>query len=412
MTTEPTLAEDLYQLSGSHAADLTVPTPPVAPMDLDDRERAAFAAAAEPSPEPESGPGWRRDQIQQVREDLEDAQCPKNAAAVRALLTERDQLVSILAEIGDDMSPTGERPEEALGTLAADVRTVLAERAAARAELAEVTADRDQLREESRRFAAELEFGDGVNEPAASLADMLDPIKEAMSAAADHNECPVHCELCGETLAATVCQRCKGIGDIGGGGYSECPECAGAGRIHEGCAEASYADLVATADRLRGERDNLEVQVRAYVKLLDAIAEAAPGATDPIAVVHRLRAERDKALRLVAMRDSEANAHEGEVGDMRAQLSAAEAETDRLRGELEQARAQRDFAHELRDRAAAVRKHALETARRDGVAVGLDRAAEIVFEQQDCDAAVRRIKEVAAEASIEPATTDLPTEGE
>jgi len=37
------------------------------------------------------------------------------------LRAERNQYLSMLAEIGDIISPTGERPEEALGTLVRDV---------------------------------------------------------------------------------------------------------------------------------------------------------------------------------------------------------------------------------------------------------------------------------------------------
>jgi hypothetical protein len=127
----------------------------------------------------------------------------------------------------------------------------------ARAVLEAMTADRDRLREQHTAFSARLGFGDDVSEPAAALADMVDPLAEAMAAAVDHDECPVHCELCGEILAATVCQRCNGVGDVGADAYSECPECAGVGRIHEGCAERTYAELVAERNGLREQVQQL-----------------------------------------------------------------------------------------------------------------------------------------------------------
>lgn len=183
------------------------------------------------------------------------------------------------------------------------------ERDAARAELTEVRAQleamaadrdglgvqRDRLLAEHRRFAAELGFGDDVSEPAASVADMLDPVKEAMSAAADHDECPVHCELCGETLAASMCQRCGGSGcgpGTASGAYEECPECAGVGRIHEGCAEASYADLVAERNRYREHSVTLN---SVGWKLAQALGDVPDGADavrgNPLERADRLIAE-------------------------------------------------------------------------------------------------------------------------
>ena len=107
---------------------------------------------------------------------------------------------------------------------------------------------------EVREFTRRLGFGNGITEPAASLAEMVDPIEDAFSAQRDHDECPVVCELCGEKLAATTCEHCNGSGCGPGtalGAYDECEWCAGAGRIHEGCAERSYANLAATVARVR-----------------------------------------------------------------------------------------------------------------------------------------------------------------
>lgn len=223
----------------------------------------AIRLLGQPAPVPAGdGPGWDRDLVDELIVAMVvalDGSAPASSTAdievrrddvrqLRALLADRDRLAREL--------------QSALSSSYAEQARLVRERDTARAELdswrtraelaesrldgqawEDLTAERDRLLAEHRRFAEELGFGDGASETAASLADMLDPVKEAMSAAADHDDCPVHCELCGETLAATVCQRCNGLGDIGSGAYSECPECAGVGRIHEGCAEASYADL-------------------------------------------------------------------------------------------------------------------------------------------------------------------------
>lgn len=125
---------------------------------------------------------------------------------------------------------------------AAHVATVLAE--AGIGDVAE--AERERL-----AFTAALEFGDDKSEPAATLEQMIDPIREAFDQAREHYECPVICELCGETLADTVCGRCHGSGCLPNAAlaYLECDDCAGVGRVHEGCAEQSYADLRARAER-------------------------------------------------------------------------------------------------------------------------------------------------------------------
>lgn len=115
-------------------------------------------AVAELAPEPAGGPGWDRDTILDAAHLMGPAGDFGALAAtqLRALLADRDRLAGILAEIGDDLSPTGERPEEALGTRAADVRTVLSERDTARAQLAEVTADRDRWRWNSEKNRDDL----------------------------------------------------------------------------------------------------------------------------------------------------------------------------------------------------------------------------------------------------------------
>ncbi len=120
-----------------------------------------------------------------------------------------------------------------------------------------------RLRESQRSFSTALGFGNGVTEPAASLADMIHPIEDAMSAALDHDECPVTCELCGDVLAATQCPTCHGSGCLPNAAlaYLECDLCAGVGKIHEGCAEKPYADLVVEVRQLREERGHLDHQL-------------------------------------------------------------------------------------------------------------------------------------------------------
>ncbi len=109
----------------------------------------------------------------------------------------------------------------------------------------------EQLRGEHLAFTSALGFGDGVTEPAAELADLIEPIESAFSDERDHIECPIICELCGEQLADTTCDHCHGSGCGPGtalGSYEECEWCAGAGKIHPGCVEKSYNDLAAERD--------------------------------------------------------------------------------------------------------------------------------------------------------------------
>lgn len=124
------------------------------------------------------------------------------------------------------------------------------------AEVERLRAGIERVRAEHREFASHLGFGDGVTEPAASLAEMVDLIEAAFSEARDHQECPRICEQCGERLAATLCPDCHGSGGNAAlceasGAYVECEQCGGAGWIHEGCAESTYADLAAEVELLR-----------------------------------------------------------------------------------------------------------------------------------------------------------------
>ena len=111
----------------------------------------------------------------------------------------------------------------------------------------------NQRYEAEEAFSAALGWGDGKTEPAAALEDLIEPLKEALSAASDHEECTVCCDLCGEMLAGTQCPKCHGSGCSPNDAlaYLECDQCAGVGKIHDGCAEKSYADLVAENESLR-----------------------------------------------------------------------------------------------------------------------------------------------------------------
>lgn len=120
-----------------------------------------------------------------------------------------------------------------------------------------LTAEIDRLNQERFAFTDKLGYGDGVTEPAAELAELLDPIKAAFSEQRDHWECPRTCEQCGERLASTVCPECHGSGCNApaceaSGAYAECEYCAGVGWVHDGCAEASYTDLADEVKKLRG----------------------------------------------------------------------------------------------------------------------------------------------------------------
>lgn len=112
------------------------------------------------------------------------------------------------------------------------------------------------------RMTSALEFGDGVNEPAATADQLIDPLGQALNDARDHFECPVICDQCGENLAATTCHRCYGSGCLPNDAlaYQECEWCAGVGKVHEGCVEKSYSEL---ADEVEYLLDKVVTSYRA-----------------------------------------------------------------------------------------------------------------------------------------------------
>lgn len=121
-----------------------------------------------------------------------------------------------------------------------------------------------------RDLTSRLGFGDGITEPMADNDTIVEFFDQRLMEASEHNECAVTCEPCGERLAFTVCEHCHGCGanvalSTASGAYSECEWCAGAGKVHAGCAEQSYADLAADRDKFRlwweqAERRRAEVE--------------------------------------------------------------------------------------------------------------------------------------------------------
>ena len=134
----------------------------------------------------------------------------------------------------------------------------------ARDDIAALVAEVERLREDERAFADTLGYGDDITGPAATLAEMVDPILDAFRDQREHDDCPVLCELCGERLADATCEHCHGSGcDNTRSEYawSECEWCGGVGKIHEGCAETSYANLTAEVERLTAQIDTVKVAV-------------------------------------------------------------------------------------------------------------------------------------------------------
>lgn len=171
----------------------------------------------------------------------------------------------------------------------------------------------ERLTAERQAFVAAIGYGDGITEPAATLPELIDPLTDALDAAREHDECPVICDLCGEKLAATRCPECHGSGCLPNPqlAYLECGMCAGVGRIHEGCAEASYADLAQRAE-------NAEVEVE---RLRESIAGSP-----------------NKAQRLASLVASSTRLVQIERDDARARAEKAEATIERARAAVAHAR--------------------------------------------------------------------------
>lgn len=225
------------------------------------------------------------------------------------LLAEVDRLRAELAALPDlDTIRRIEKERGSWGMQLSDARRELAETRTGRDE---ARADLAEWERAHREFTAELGFGNGVTEPAASLADMLEPVAGAFSAARDHDGCPVYCELCGERLADTPCGPCKGSGcgpGTASGAYEECPDCAGAGLIHEGCVEKSYAEL---AEMMR-RPGALAIQLAEIGGMV--------GYPDPAGIVEAVRSELGRLRTEVAEARSAALDTAEELGTARVEL--------------------------------------------------------------------------------------------
>ncbi|WP_416906208.1 hypothetical protein [Micromonospora echinospora] len=112
------------------------PTVPADPPAVDLIDRHLLAAANYHAP-----PATRRDDARALYAALTADAAPYDAGDapttsrplpihddLQRVTQERDHLAGLLARIGDTISPTGERPEEALGTLAADVEALVEQR--------------------------------------------------------------------------------------------------------------------------------------------------------------------------------------------------------------------------------------------------------------------------------------------
>ena len=128
------------------------------------------------------------------------------------------------------------------------------------AALLDAADEADRLRIWQERVALAAGIADEVEgrgvHPEADPDAAAEHVAGLLSVVDTHVDCPVYCGGCGEALADAWCDRCHGSGCGPGtatGAYEECEWCAGAGKVHVGCADRSYADLVDERDRLATE---------------------------------------------------------------------------------------------------------------------------------------------------------------
>ena len=158
-------------------------------------------------------------------------------------------------------------------------------------------AERDALRTWQERVAVAAGIGEEVEGRGVYLEANPDAAAEHVAgllAVADtHIECPVYCSGCGEPLADALCDHCSGSGCGPGtalGAYEECEWCAGAGKVHPGCADLSYADLVAERDALAADADKWQRAALTLQRDRDALTDERDSLSWQ---VEALRAERD-----------------------------------------------------------------------------------------------------------------------
>ena len=153
------------------------------------------------------------------------------------------------ARAGDVFAAQNCTRQDALFIAAANPATVLA--------LLDDADERDALRTWQERVALAAGLADEVAGYGVHLEADPDTAAEHVAGLLDiadtHVECPIYCGDCGEPLADTPCDHCGGSGcgpGTGSGAYEECGWCAGAGKVHVGCAHLSYAELCAERDAL------------------------------------------------------------------------------------------------------------------------------------------------------------------
>lgn len=157
--------------------------------------------------------------------------------------------------------------------------------------------------ERLRDLLGRIGFGDGVTEPMADNDTVVEFIEAAVMDQSEHRECPIVCELCGERLADKPCSHCGGCGanvalSTASLAYAECEWCAGAGKVHEGCKELTYAELAARladaearAEAAEAERDSAKTANTAVWVMADR-ASRKGYELDPDDVLEALRGDQ------------------------------------------------------------------------------------------------------------------------
>lgn len=300
------------------AADLTVPTPPIEPMDLDERERAAFAELAEgrePVPESDGGPGWTRYSIVRIIELV--ATSPLGASGdgdqLRALLADRD----VWASDAVAQQRRAARAERDVGYWSAMAGDRARERDAARAEV--------------ERWRQRVDVGEEAVERARAEAEQLvDRGYRAMTEAQRERD----------TARAELTRTAGEVDDL---------------RRTLLVRDGQLREMTEQRDKWRNE------------------VHACHGLQGNVAHVLGVQTDWDEAGRKAVL-DSACRLT-GNLADAEREVARLDEELVSVRSDNDRLRKERDFAHQLRDQAAAVRARRLATARRDAGADALEEAA-------------------------------------